>query len=181
MSSVQLELPLGDRLPAPPESPPPPEIPKITLPEFTLTENSTPRDIQTWWELMIITVEQERIAAKPRLDIIKSELKSLTGKLTWDQRERKKILRQKQDELGATANAMLGAFQRIFETTLEDFTPSLLAMLRETELKTEDNVLTAADEFWECLQRPDIEHVCQASLRDITRLWHGEKIPLPVA
>jgi hypothetical protein len=162
-----------------PATPPPP---KIILPEFTLTEDSTPGDIQVYWEDLTAIAEQEQSDINSQLDCIKAELNTLVGKCSPEQRERKKILRQKEKNLKTIAySSILGTFQTVLLTTLEEFTPRLLDLLRETELETEEEILEAAEGFWECLERPAIEHVGHTSLRDIAHQWYGEKNPTPTS
>lgn len=141
----------------------------IVLPDYAVTEDSTPAAIIAWWDKLVAAFTQEAEAIRPELTYLESELAGLKGQRTGVSRRRAAQLRAARENLLARAEAVEFAAYGLFEGTLGEFSPRLIALMQAQGLDVPDDDEMAVAEFWDCLQRPAIEWCAELSLRDIIR------------
>lgn len=159
-SSDQLELELSSDTPAasPALSP---------FPQYAITPSSTPGGIVRWWEKLTCLYVDNTEAAESRAKVLEAEMAALRGDRSGEARRRVRALRAQCDEIRSAACAYEHEAAATFEAALSEFSPALIAMLQAAGLPLADDDEMTVARFWDCLQRPAIEHVADDALFDI--------------
>ena len=142
----------------------------VRLQDFALTPESTPAAIVVWWDdlVQIFTTVAEQ--AKQEIVPIDAELTALSRPNSGEPRRRKRMLIEKKTALLDGAEAVEFEAYALFEATLSEFSPTLISPLQAAGLDIPDDYEMAVANFWDCLERPVIEHLADVPLREIIRL-----------
>lgn len=159
-STDQLELELSSDTPAasPVASP---------LPEYVITPASTPGGILHWWETLTGLYVTNTENAEARVKVLESEIAALRRDRNGESRRRIRALRAQCDEIRSEACTYELQASAKFEAALGEFSPALIGMLQAAGLPIADDDEMTVARFWDCLQRPAIEHVADVPLSQL--------------
>lgn len=159
-SSDQLELELSCDAPAATSAASP-------LPQYVVTPASTPGAILAWWDTLTGLYVTNTEGAEARAKVLEDGIAALRGNRNGEARRRIRELRSQCDEIRAEAYAYEMQAYASFEAALGEFSPTLIGLLQAAGLQiADDDEMTVAC-FWDCLQRPAIEHVADDPLSKI--------------
>lgn len=144
------------------------EAPPV-FPGFILTEERTPAEIVAWWDELVAVFTAVATAADARVAALDAELNHLKGARGIAERCRVARLRTERTQRLAAAEAVEFEAYGLFEGTLSEFSPRLIQMLQAEGMAIPDDDEMAVAVFWDCLQRPAIEHCAHLPLRQIAR------------
>lgn len=167
--ATQLELQLADQ----------PETNDLEgrtlLPEFVIVDETTPGDLLRWWDDLVAIFTSEMERTKANAEPLTAELAKLKGQRTTEARRRAAKLREQRELLFARAEDTEFRAYALFEQALTDFTPRLKELLRAGGVAVEADDDSAIADFWDCLQRPAIEHYASLPLREIAKRFCCER------
>lgn len=167
--SDQLELELSSDTPA--------AIPAASpLPRYIVTPASTPGAILQWWDALVSGYVGNTDSAEVRAKAIEAEIALLRGNRDGASRRQIRALRAKCDEIRREAIAFEFEASALFEATLSEFSPALIAMLQAEGLAIPDDDEMSVACFWDCLQRPAIEYVANVPLSELAREYAREAL-----
>ena len=142
---------------------------------FVITPDTTPASIVQWWDELCAAIDAARDTAAANAAALDAELATLRAARGGDAGQRKRMLRAQRQALAAAAELVDVTAHAAFEAALDEFSPRLVTLLQAAGLRLEhdDNEHTIA-RFWDCLQRPAIEHVATSAIRDIAPAFAAE-------
>ncbi len=148
---------------------------RTPLPAFVLADDTTPADVLRWWDELVAVFTSEVDAAKANAEPLTAELAKLKAQRTRDARHRAAKLREERDAIFARAEEVELRAYALFERTLTEFTPRLMELFAEAGAVVPTDRDPSIEYFWDCLQRPAIEHLAHAPLREIVWCFCSER------
>ncbi len=149
----------------------------VEFPAFALSEETTPAEILGWWDSIVEKIELAWQAGEKRAAPLTEELRGLKGKRDGASRRLAASLRARICDVMTAAKAVHGRGYALFETTIADFAPRLTKLIVDQGVVSDDDYETEVDDFWQCLQRPDIEHNSKMTLREIVKFFWRDCVP----
>ncbi len=169
MTGGQLELEFGTS-PVPANS-------KELLPVLEISPGTTPGEINRWWDKLVVVFDEAAREAQTKAEPLEHDIRGLKGKRDKASRLRVAQLREGIAAIFCSALKRKDDAYALFESTLEAFAPKLREIFRALNVSTEDDYTSETEEFWQCLQRPDIEHNADVQLSEVARVfarsWDG--------
>lgn len=161
--SGQIDLELGAPAPACDE--------EFDFPPFTFTDDTTPRQIVHWWDMLVNVYEPAQKTAQQMAILHDQEVVALKGRKDTEAARRRSQSREQLERAHATAQRAEAEAIVVFSGTQELYHERLFELVRQVHGVTLslDEQADYIEMFWDCLQRPLIENDADTTLAAFVR------------